>query len=163
MPVSSSNFKHLPIAVATTLALVGAIVSSVVVGAGIGFLVTVLWFGNTRSDGAAAFLIAAVAGGLFVSVVVFLAIVCRHHTPSPKEVLLPAALWLIAAIQLTWSTCKGAFITPQNALWILKSGDQRSYELGWLITGWTAILVSLVVALAASRMILTIRRSQSPQ
>jgi hypothetical protein len=143
--------------------MVGAIPSSILVGAGIGYLVTVLWLSNTRSDGAAAFLIAAIASGLFSSVVVFVAIVCRHHVPSPKTVVVPAGLWLIAAIQLTWAICKGSFITAQNALWILKSGDQRSHELNWLITGWLAIVVSLVAALSASWLILRGRHSHSPE
>ena len=163
MRVTPSAFKRLPDSVATTLAMVGAIGSSILVGAGIGFRVTVSWFSNTRSDGAAAFLISAIAAGLFTSVVVFVAIVCRHHAPSPKTVLVPVGLWLIAAIQLTLTTCRGSFITAQNALWILKSGDQRSYELNWLITGWLAILISLVAALTASRFILRVRHFESPQ
>jgi hypothetical protein len=79
--------------------MVGAIGSSILVGVGIEFLVTVLWFSNTRSDGVAVFLIAAIAAGLFTSVVVLVAIVCRQHVPSPKTVLVPVGLWLIAAIQ----------------------------------------------------------------
>jgi hypothetical protein len=133
MRVTPSAFKRLTDSVATTLAIIGAIGASILVGAGIGFLVTVLWFSNTRSDGVAAFLIAAVAAGLFTCVVVSVAIVCRHHAPSPKTVLVPAGLWLVAAIQLTLTICKDSFITAQNALWILKSGDPRSYELNWLI------------------------------
>lgn len=160
MRMTPSAFKRLPDSVATTLAMVWAIGSSILIGAGIGFLVTVLWFSNTRADGAAAFLIAAIAAGLFTSVVVFVAIVHRHHAPSPKVVVVPAGLWLLVAIQLTLTTCKGSFITAQNALWILKSRDQRSYELNWLITGWLAILISLLAALSASRLIL---REDSPQ
>ena len=163
MRVNPSTFKRLPDSEATTLAIAGAIGSSILVGAGIGYLVVVLWFRNTRADGVAAFLIAAIAAGLFTSIVVFVAIVCRHHAPSPKTVLVPAGLWLIAAIQLTWTTCRGSFITAQNAFWILKSGDQRSYELNWLITGWLAILMSLVAALSVSRFILRGRHSESPQ
>jgi len=143
-------------------AMVVAIGSSILVGAGIGYLVVVLWFSKTRSDGAAAFLIAAMVSGLFTSVVVFVAIVSRHHAPSTKTVVVPAGLWLIAGIQLTWNICKGSFITAQNALWILKSGDQRSYELNWLIAGWLAIFVSLAAALSASRLILRVRRSHWP-
>lgn len=163
MRMTPSVFKRLPDSAATTGAMVSAIASSIFVGAGIGFLVTVSWFRNTRADGAAAFFIAAVAAGLFTSVVVFVAIVSRHHAPAPKIVLVPAGLWLIVAIKLTLATCRGAFITVQNALWILKSGDQRSYELNWLITGWLAILISLVVALSVSRFILRGRHSDSPQ
>jgi hypothetical protein len=149
--------------VVTTLAMVGAIGSSTLVGAGIGYLVTLLWFSNTRANGAAAFLISAIAAGLFTSVVVFVAIVCRHHNPSGRTVLVPAVLWLIVAIQLTLTICKGSFITPKNALWILKSGDQRSFELNWLITGWLVILMSLAAALSASRLILRGRHSHPPQ
>jgi hypothetical protein len=58
MRVTPSDLKRLPDSVVTTLAMVGAIPSSILVGAGIGYLVTVLWLSNTRSDGAAAFLIA---------------------------------------------------------------------------------------------------------
>src|ERR1700686_5470914 len=100
-----------------------------------------MWFRNTRSDGAAAFMIAAIASGLFTSVVAFVVIVCRHHAHSPKTLVVPAGLWLFAATLLTWTTCKDSYITAQNALWILKSGDQRRNELNWLITGWLAILV----------------------
>jgi hypothetical protein len=162
MRVTPSAIKRLPDSVVTILALVVAVGSSILVGAGIGYLVVVLWFSNTRSDGAAAFLIAAIASGLFTSVVVFVAIVSRHHAPSPKTVVIPAGLWLVAVIQLTWTICKGSFITAQNALWILKSGDQRSYELNWLIRGWLAIFVSLAAALSASRFILKVRRSHLP-
>jgi len=163
MRVTPSALKRLPDSIVSTVAMVGAIGSSILVGGGMGYLVTVLWFSNTRSDGAAAFLIVAIASGLFTSVVVFVNIVCRHHAPSPKTVVVPAGLWLIAAIQLTRTICKGSFITAPNALWILKSGDQRSYELNWLITGWLAILVSLLAALFASRFILRGRHSDSPQ
>lgn len=70
MRVTPSALKRLTDSVATTLAIIGAIGASILVGAGIGFLVTVLWFSKTRSDGVAAFLIAAVAAGLFTCVVV---------------------------------------------------------------------------------------------
>jgi ABC-type enterobactin transport system permease subunit len=163
MRLTPSRLKRLPDSIVTALAMVGAIGSSTVVGAGTGYLVTVVWFSNTRSDGAAAFVIAAIASGLFASVVVFVAIVCRHHAPSPKAVVVPVGLWLIAATLLTWTICKDSYITAQNALWILKSGDQRSYELHWLIAGWLAILVSLVAALSASRLILRGGHSHSTQ
>jgi len=163
MRVIPSALKRLPDSVVTMLTLVVAIGSSILVGAGIGYLVVVLWFSNTRSDGAAAFLIAAIASGLFTSVVLFVTIVSRHHAPSPKTVVLPAGLWLIVVIQLTWTVCKGSFIAAHNVLWILKSGDQRIYELNWLITGWLAIFVSLAAALFASRLILRVRRSHLPQ
>jgi hypothetical protein len=157
-----TTYKRLPDSVATTLAAVAAIGSSILVGAAIGFLVSAFWFSNTRSDGVAAFLVASIAGGLFTSVLAFVSMVCRHHVPAQRTVLLPAVLWLIVAIQLTWTTCKGSFITANNVLWILKSGDQRNYELGWLIRGWAVIVASLVAALSASRMILKGRYPQSP-
>ena len=146
-------FKNLSRPVATLLAFVGSFGVSVPAGAAIGFLVTVLWFNNTRADGVAVFFIAAIAGGVFVSVVVFASIVSRHHVPSRAVVLLPAGLWLIVAIQSTWRTCKGAFITWQNFVWILQSGDQRNYELRWLFRGWLAIALSLGAALFAARLI----------
>lgn len=161
MRVATSPSKRLRDALVAASTMVGAMGLSVVVGTGAGFLVTVLWFRNTRSDGLAAFLIAAIAAGLFASVVAYVLMVCRHHIPSPYTVLLPALLWLILAIRLTWTTCKDSFITVDNALWILRSGDQRNFELSWLIRGWVVIAASLVAAIVASRWILRGRRAQS--
>ena len=140
--------------VAAASAILGAVALSALVGTGIGVLVTILGFRDTRSAGLATFLIATIATGLFASVVAFVLMVRRHHIPSPFTALLPALLWLIVATRLTWMTCKESFITTQNALWILQSGDQRNYELGWLIRGWTAIVASLIAAFLASRWIL---------
>lgn len=156
-PLSTSG--RLRDSVAAASAIVGATALSALVGSSFGVLVTVLWFGNTRSDGFAAFLVATIAAGLFASVVSYVLIVSRHHIPSPYTVPLPALLWLIVAARLTWMTCKESFITTQNVVWILKSGDQRNYELGWLIRGWIAIVVSLIAAMLASRWIL---RSRTP-
>jgi hypothetical protein len=79
------------------------------------------------------------------------------------EVALPAILWLAAAIRGAWTTCKGAYITLDNWLWILQSSDQRNYELGWIIRGWFVITVSLLAALFVSQLMLkrTITRASN--
>jgi hypothetical protein len=164
-PVTSMlmNSKRLSDSLAAASAMIGAMASSAAVGVGGGFLVTVVWFGNTRSDGLRAFLITAIAAGLFASVVAYVLMVCRHHIPSPYTVLTPALPWLIAAIYVTWTTCEGSFITAHNVLWILKSGDDRNFELGWVINGWVVVITSLVAAIITSRWLLTRRRAQSVQ
>ena len=146
--------RRLPKSIATVLALAGAMISSVLIGAGLGVLVVVIWFGRTRGDGAAALVITAIAAGLFASVVMFSFLVSMHHAPARYEVALPAILWLAAAIRGTWTTCKGAYITLDNWLWILQSSDQRNYELGWIIRGWFVITVSLLAALFVSQLML---------
>jgi len=146
--------RRLPNSIATVLALAGAMISSVLIGSGVGVLVVVIWFGRTRGDGAAVLVITAIAAGLFASVVMFTFLALMHHAPARYEVALPAILWLAAAIRGTWTTCKGAYITLDNWLWILKSGDQRNYELGWIIRGWFLITVSLLAALFVSQLML---------
>jgi hypothetical protein len=154
--------RRLPNSIATVLALAGAIISSVLIGSGVGVPVVVIWFGRTRGDGAAALVIAAIAAGLFASVVMFTFLVSMHHAPARYEVALPAMLWLAAAIRGTWTTCKGPHITLDNWLWILRSSDQRNYELGWIIRGWFVTTVSLVAALIVSQLMLKRGAARAP-
>jgi len=161
MRVAASASKRRSDLFAAASAMLGAMAYSVAAGAVAGFVVTVVWFRNTRSDGAIAFVISAIAAGLFVSVVAYVAMVCRHHIPSPYTTGIPALLWLLAAMQLTWMKCKDSFITADHVLWIWRSGDERMFELGWLMRAWIAILVSLLAAVVAGGWLLKSRRAQS--
>ena len=98
----------------------------------------------SRDEGVAAFLIGFIAFGMFVNLVAFAAVTTRHHVPSRYTALFTCAPWLGLALALTWQTCTASFITWWNWRWILASGDQRIYDLQWIIPGWTAISLALV-------------------
>jgi hypothetical protein len=155
-----STFKRLPDPLAVTFASVSAACLSAVAGIGVGVLVTLVWFNDTRGDAAAAFFIGTIAAGLFASVIAYVPIVCHHHIPLSRTVLVPSVFWLLTAVMLTWLTCKGSYIAADNALWILRSGDGRSYELGWIIRGWAVIITSLIAAFFVGREMLKRRQHQ---
>lgn len=157
MELAVSKSRRLPNRTATALAIVGSLIFSVIVGLSAGFVVVLLWFRDTRGDGFAAFEIATISAGLLVSTVLFVWLLIHHHRPSRFLLAVPAFPWLTVAIYLTWVTCAGSFITWSNWVWILKSGDDRNYELGWIIRGWISILLSLVAAVAIGRVILRAR------
>lgn len=144
----------------TGLSAVAALVIGILLGIGIAIMVVMLWFENTRGDGYAAFMIASIAAGMFVSMVAFAAMVTRHHPPSAYPLLAVMIPWLLFALYVTWGTCKSSFITWDNWRWILRSADQRIYELDWIIRGWLSILVSALMGLLVSRAILNMRRNR---
>ena len=154
------NRGKVPYWAVTGLSAVGALVIGILLGIGIAILVVMLWFENTRGDGYAAFMIASIAAGLLVSMVAFAATVTRHHSPSAYPLLAVLIPWLLFAAYVTWGTCKSSFITWDNWRWILRSADQRIYQLDWIIRGWVAILVAALMGLLLSRAILNRARNR---
>ena len=140
--------------VVSTFQLLGSLIIATLVGVGIAILSVWVWFNDGRLDAYAVLLIASISFGLFAHLVTFTALVSRHHIPSMYAVTVPALLWVSLATFLTWDTCKSSYITWDNWMWVLESGDQRIYELNWIIRGWLAIGFAGLLGLVISRNIL---------
>lgn len=143
-----------PNSVESTIQLVGSLVFATLVGIGIAILIVWVWFNDARVDAYAVLLIASISAGLFAHLVSFTALAARHRIPSIYAVLMPAVLWVSLATYLTWDTCRSSYITLDNWMWVLRSGDQRTYELNWIIRGWLAIGLAGFVGLMVCRNIL---------
>lgn len=151
MPAVMRKGRTLPNGSATVLAMVAALLCSLLVAGACGMLVVWLWFADARSYGLAAFIVGFFAAGIFANPVVFAAIVTRHHVPSPVTFLIPVVPWFILGVLQTWSTCKEFFITWDNWRWIIKSSDSRVEWLNWIFTGWLAMGLSALAGLLVSR------------
>ena len=113
-----------------------------------------IWFANTRADGLAAFEVSFLAAGAFSSPIAC-SLLARRRLPGMYLIGFAVLPWLALAAYATVQVCKESFITWNNWRWILKSGDQRLYELDWIMRGWQAIGVATLLGLVVSRMIVS--------
>jgi len=132
-----------PFAVAGLIAVLTSI-SAIVAAIG-AWAVVAIWFADTRGDGLAALGVSFLSIGLFTTIVVN-----TYMLRWKKLAAIPAALWILAAIWATSTVCRGSYINWQNWRWILQSGDERSYELQWVVRGWTAIAIAAGFGLLAA-------------
>jgi hypothetical protein len=133
--------------------LAAALGTSIVVAAIVAIGVVWIWFANTRGDALAAFEISFLAAGAFSAPVAF-SLFGRHRRWGMYLIALTVLPWIVLAVYATVGVCREFFITWDNWRWILKSGDQRLYELDWIIRGWQAIGIATLAGLLASRAML---------
>ena len=134
------------------LVLVGSGSASLIIAMCLAIAVVVVLFSNTRADGLAAGLVVFLSLGVLTNPIIFGSIMARRgtHWPWTSLAIVP---WLSLAVLQTRLVCKGSFINWSNWRWILASGDQRSYELTWIILGWIATILSATVGLVIARFI----------